>query len=56
MRVHRDFRTPTEVFDDMLADGHDLEAIAARLGWTYGQARARYLAVCARLGEKPDEN
>lgn len=51
----RDDRLPTEKFDDLLADGEDLETIATRVGWNYRQARAYYLVVCAKLGEKPDE-
>jgi hypothetical protein len=55
MGVHRDLRTPVEIFDDMLADDYPLDDIARRLGWTTGQVRNHYLKVCARLGERPDE-
>lgn len=51
----RDTRTPTEIFDDMLADDRPLEEIARRLGWTIGQARQRYKVVCGSLGEKADD-
>lgn len=52
---HVDLRTPFEIFDDMLADDATLDQIAARLGWTWGQARRRYLQICDQLGVKPDE-
>ena len=51
-----DLRTPEQVFDDMLADDHTLEEIAARLSWPYAQARSRYLRVCRELGVRPDED
>lgn len=51
---HVDVRTPTEIFDDMLADDKPLDEIGMRLGWTPLQVRQRYLAVCRKLGVKPD--
>jgi hypothetical protein len=50
-----DLRTPDQVFDDMLADDHPLEEIAARLSWSYAQAKSRYLRICRELGVRPDE-
>jgi hypothetical protein len=55
MGVHRDLRTTDEIIADMMADDHTLEEIADRLWLTVGQVRNRYIAFCARLGEKPDE-
>lgn len=52
---HQDLRTTEQIFDDMLADDHSLDEIAARLGWTMLQARQRYLRVCRETGVKPDE-
>ena len=52
---HEDLRTPEERFDDLLADGHPIEDIAYRLGWTNWVARAHYRKVCAVMGELPDE-
>lgn len=51
---HEDLRTPEQKFDDMLAEGMKLMEIANRLGWTYLQARNRYMRICLDLGEKPD--
>lgn len=57
---HDDLRTPAEIFDDMLADEKPgdvdtFDRIAARLGWTWGQARRHYLKICDQLGVRPDE-
>ena len=52
---HQELRTPTEIFDDMLADEYSLDEIAMRLGWSMHQARSRYLTVCREMGVKPDE-
>lgn len=51
---HQDLRTKNEIFDDMLADGATLDAIADRLNWTHLQVRQRYLTVCRELGVRPD--
>lgn len=51
---HQEFRTPNQIFDDMLADDYSLEEIAARLQWTPLQARQQYLRVCRETGVKPD--
>ena len=52
---HQELRTPSEIFDDMLADDYGLDEIAHRLGWNMHQARAQYLRVCREMGVKPDE-
>lgn len=51
----QEFRTPNQIFDDMLADDRTIEEIGARLGWTQLQVRQRYLAICRELGVTPDE-
>lgn len=51
----QDLRTPNQIFDDMLADDHDLDKIAARLGWSPLQIRSHYLKVCREMGIRPDE-
>jgi DNA-binding NarL/FixJ family response regulator len=52
---HEDLRTPEERFDDLLAEGKELDEIAYRLGWSNWRVRHHYRNVCASLGETPDE-
>jgi hypothetical protein len=47
-------RTLDEKIGDMLADDYKLHEIADGLRITYGQVRNRYIAICAKLGERPD--
>lgn len=52
---HEDLRTPSERFDDLLADGHSLDEIAYRLGWSNWTTKTHYRALCGEMGELPDE-
>ena len=51
----QDLRTPSEIFDDLLADEYLPEEIAARLSWSPHQVRSQYLRVCREMGVNPDE-
>lgn len=57
--LHADLRSPSEIFDDMLADDTGdpdiFDRIAERLGWSWGQARRHYFKICEQLGVSPDE-
>lgn len=55
MGAHKDLRTTDEKIADMLSEDVSFEEIADRLWLTVGQVRSRYLAMCAKLGVKPDE-
>lgn len=54
MPKERDTRTLTEKIDDLIADDVPLQEIAEMLFISYAQVRSRYLAVCYKLGVKPD--
>lgn len=51
----RDDRSIDEKISDMLADNWLLEDIAYQLRMALGAVRQRYVVICGRMGEKPDE-
>lgn len=56
MQRKHDTRTLDEKISDLLAENYSINEIADELHITYGQARNRYMVMCAKLGEKPDGN
>lgn len=52
--VRGDPRTLDEKISDLLAENWSIQEIADELNVTRNQVRQRYVAMCARLGEKPD--
>jgi len=50
-----DTRTILEKIDDMLADGIPVRQVCDELMVPYPQVRSRYLVICHKMGEKPDD-